>query len=316
MSIETTAHPAQDQISPVLLAREPLRGAVEAVVSEHIQRKWAVKNARDMTEFACHPSAILSDGDYSVFAKFSEATNGIEQFEIELAGLRLLSERAGVLIPTPIGIIPVTTGSVAGGSILVMEAVQAVEREPRHWRQIGQALACIHKIKGERFGLERHGYFGPLYQDNTPTSDWPTFYAERRLLPGLKMAVDSGNLPRDFIPRVEKVIARLPELCGPEVTPTLIHGDAQQNNFISSEEGVVVIDPAVYYGHPEMDLAYIDYFQEVPEDVFDGYREELPIDPGFWERRDLWRIWGYLACVTVEGAGCLDRLAKALQKYL
>ena len=56
----------------------------------------------DMTEFACHHSAILSDGSYSVFAKFSEAANGFEQFEIELAGLRLLSERSGVLTPTPI----------------------------------------------------------------------------------------------------------------------------------------------------------------------------------------------------------------------
>jgi protein-ribulosamine 3-kinase len=66
----------------------------------------------------------------------------------------------------------------------------------------------------------------------------------------------------------------------------------------------VIIDPAVYYGHPEMELAYIDYFQPVPRDVFDGYQEQLP---GFWDRRHLWRLWGYLAAVTVEGAGHLSR---------
>ncbi len=65
------------------------------------------------------------------------------------------------------------------------------------------------------------------------------------------------------------------------------HGDAQQNNFISTDRGAVVIDPAVYYGNPEMDLAYVDYFQAVPDDVLDGYRDELPIDAGFRERRDL-----------------------------
>ena len=87
------------------------------------------------------------------------------------------------------------------------------------------------------------------------------------------------------------------------------------NNFISTRSGAVVIDPAVYYGHPEMDLAYIDYFQPVPPDVLDGYQEELPIDAGFWERRDLWRIWGYLAAVTVEGSGYLSKLSRAIQRY-
>jgi protein-ribulosamine 3-kinase len=302
--------PLVDQIFPIKLTDGPLRLPLEQFVSETIGRQWTVKASRDMADFACHPAAILSDGSYPVFAKFSEAANGREQFEIELAGLRLLSDRSGVLIPTPIGILP-----AAGGCFLVLEAVQAVERAPRQWREIGQALARIHKIKGDRFGLASNCYFGPLHQDNTPMDDWPTFYAERRLQPGLRLAVDSGNLPAAFIPRIERIIARLPELCGPNVSPALLHGDAQQNNFVSTAMGAVVIDPAVYFGHPEMDLAFVDYFQPVPQDVFDGYQQELPIDPGFWERRGLWRIWGWLACITIEGPVYGDRLTEAVLRY-
>ena len=311
MSLKSKACQPQDHVPPVRLAGDPLCAAVEQLVSEQIGRKWAVKGVRDMKEFACHPCAILSDGSYSVFAKFSEAANGFEQFEIELAGLRLLSERAGVLTPTPIGIVP-----AAGGSILVLEAVQVVDRAPCHWRQIGQTLARIHKIKGDRFGFDTNGFFGPLYQDNTPASDWPTFYAERRLGPGLRLAIDSGNLPPGVIRSVEKLISRLPELCGPDIAPSLLHGDAQQNNFVSTEMGAVVIDPAVYYGNPEMDLAFVDIYQPVPADVFDGYQDELTIDPGFRERRHLWRVCGYLAAVTVEGQGYLGKLTEALQKYV
>ena len=65
-----------------------------------------------------------------------------------------------------------------------------------------------------------------------------------------------------------------------------------------------------------MDLAFVDYFQPVPDDVFDGYREVLPIDPRFPERRDLWRVWGYLAAVTVEGPVHLDKLSGVLRTYL
>jgi protein-ribulosamine 3-kinase len=293
------------------LLSEPYRLPVEQLVSEYYGQRWQVKEFRDMLEFACHPSAIFSDGVYSVFVKLSEAAHGLDQFEVELAGLRLLSERAGVLIPTPIGI-----ACVPGGVILVLEAALAVERKPRQWRDIGRTLAQIHQIKGDRCGLDTQGYFGPLYQDNRPMQDWLTFYTERRLWPRLTGAIDSGNLPTDIIRQVEKLILRLPQLGIPESVPTLLHGDAQQNNYISTERGAMVIDPSVYFGNPEVDLAYMDYFQAAPEDVFLGYQEVMPIDPGFSERRELWRVSAYLAAVEVEGVVHLSKLIGAMRKYL
>ncbi len=281
------------------------------MVSEHLGRAWRAIEIKDMADFASHPAAVLSDGRYAVFAKASQAANGLEQLAVELAGLRLLSERAGVLTPTPIGL-----KEMENGALLVFEAVPPVERAPRHWRQIGQTLARIHQVKWDRCGLETQGYFGPLYQDNRPMNDWPAFFAERRLWPRLVGAIDAGRLPTPLIRQMEKLISRLPELCGPAVVPSLLHGDAQQNNFISTETGTYVIDPAVCYGHPEFDLAYIDYFQPVPEDVFTGYREVMPIPPGFDERRDLWRIYGYLAIVTVEGPAFMSKLIAAVKKYI
>jgi len=264
-----------------------------------------------MRDFSSHPSAIFSDGTYAVFVKLSQAANGLEQFELELRGLKLLSEFSGVRTPTPIGNV-----TVEGGVIMVVEAVTAVERTSKQWREIGRTLAQIHRIKGQHYGLDSHCYFGPFYQDNRPLSDWATFYAERRLFPRLMGAVNAGYVPTSAIQQVEKLISRLPNLCGPAVVPTLLHGDAQHHNFISTADGAVVIDPAVYYGHPEIDLAYVDYFHPMPEDVFLGYQEILPIDPGFHERRDLWRIYGYLAIVEIEGTSYLGKLLDAVQKYL
>ena len=293
------------------LLSDRCRLPVETMVSEYTRQGWRVKTFSDMNDFASHPSAILSDGAYSVFVKLSEAAHGLDQFEVELAGLRLLSERAGILTPPAIGIAP-----VEGGVILVLEAVQAVERKPSQWREIGRTLARIHQVRGEQYGLEMQGYFGPLYQDNRPMPDWLSFYSERRLWPRLMGAINSGNLPTEIIRQVEKLIARLPGLDIPPTLPTLLHGDAQQNNFISTAAGALVVDPAVYYGNPEMDLAYVDYFQPVPDDVFEGYREILPIEPGFSRRRDLWRVSGYLAALAVDWLEPLPWLVAALKKYL
>jgi hypothetical protein len=75
-----------NQLSSIRLANDPLRAPVERIVSDCTERKWTVTEAKDMAELACHPAAIFSDGSYSIFAKFIEAANGIEQVEIELAG--------------------------------------------------------------------------------------------------------------------------------------------------------------------------------------------------------------------------------------
>jgi len=288
-----------------------IQAHIEQIVSEHRRTKWAVREFKDMNEFSSHPSAILSDGSYPVFVKLSRAENGLEQFRLELEGLRLLSEKAGIQIPTPIANIP-----VEGGVLLILEGVRTVERTLKDWQEIGRTLAKIHQIKGSQFGLDANNYFGPLYQDNRPFNDWPTFYAERRLWPRLMGAINSGNMPTYAIRLVENLIQRLPTLCGPEVAPTLLHGDAQQNNFISTESGAIVIDPAVYYGHPEMDLAYIDFFQPVPDEVLTAYQEELPINPGFQTRKVLWRIYGYLAIVEVAGNAYLPPLIEALRKFM
>jgi len=311
MSLEFKKFETGSALRSIPLLAEIFRIPVERLVSEYNGKSWQVQQFRDMNEFSSHPSALFSDGTYSVFVKLSSAANGLEQFETELAGLRLLAELSGVLTPTLIGNV-----AVEGGVIMILEAVQSVERTSIQWRQIGQTLARIHNIKAEKYGLDSHNYFGPLYQDNRPLSDWATFYAERRLWPRLMGAINAGHMTTSAIRQLEKLISRLPELCGPEVAPTLLHGDAQQNNFISTEAGAVVIDPAVYFGNPEIDLAYIDYFQPVPEDVLIGYQAELPIDPGFGERRDLWRVYGYLAAVEVEGAAYLGKLLDAVQKYL
>jgi fructosamine-3-kinase len=192
-----------------------------------------------------------------------------------------------------------------------------------YYAAIGRALAGLHQARAETFGLaEFDGFFGPLPQCNRPVSSgrWTDFYAERRVLPMLRLAVDSGHLPAELARGAERVVARLPALCGPDPVPTLLHGDAQQNNFVSTADGAVVIDTAPYFGHPETDLALMDYFSPVDPGLFHAYAEIAPVDPGFADRRELWRVHGYLGVIAVAGANAfgrsfLPRLAAALRQY-
>ncbi|MFN8493314.1 MAG: fructosamine kinase family protein [Caldilineaceae bacterium] len=291
------------------LLQEDLRIPIERCVSTNFGWVWQVVEAEDKTDAASHPAAILSNGADAVFVKFGEGDLAEDQFSQELAGLRLLTERAGVLTPTGIGIVP-----VKNGALFIMAAVEVVARQPGHWRQMGQTLAQIHQVKGEQFGLDHHCYWGSLYQDNRTLPDWPTFYWTRRIEPRLREAVDTGRLSSSLVAQMEKLGSRLDELCGPPVQPTLLHGDAHQNNFLSTAQGPVLIDPSVYYGHPEIELAYVDFFAPVADEFYTGYQEVTPIAPNFAQRRDLWLIPAWLAMLDLPGH--LDKLKVALRNYV
>ena len=259
------------------------QAAIERAASLHRGRRWVNQGFTSLDDRASHPCGILHGTPFSVFAKLSSAADAREQFTAELAGLRLLSRAAPVPVPVASGMAETTAGTLLLYEALPERPPEA--REPRDWRSIGQ-----------------------------------DFYRERRLEPMLRTAVDSGYLPPALAAGVEEVAARLPALAGPEPRPSLLHGDAQQNNFVSTPAGAVVIDPAPYFGHPEADLALVGYFQPVPDEVFQTYRDIAPIDHGFPERRELWRLHAYLAVIAVNGEGpfgrrYLDRLAAAVRSY-
>ena len=283
-----------------------LRITIERRVSAHFGRPWHIKQIADKRDEASHPAAVLSDGRDAVFIKFGATW---DQLHIEAASLRLLTERSGVLTPPVIDIV-----RIEDAMLMIMGVVQSVERGNRQWREMGYALAQIHRSKGERFGLETNCYWGSLFQDNTPSAHWPDFFWTRRVEPHLRAAVDAGRLPAPLMSQVEHLAARLTTLGGPPVEPTLLHGDAHQNNFISSPGGAVLIDPAVYYGHPEMDLAYVDVFAPVSAALYAGYQEILPIEPGFHQRRHLWILPFRLAMIEVDGAQHVDALLETLKQ--
>ena len=247
-----------------------VRAQVERAASAHLGRPWAVRGFTSLDDRASHPCGILHGAPFSVFAKLGPSAGAREEFTAELAGLRLIGQAADVRVPVPVAD---GVASTEAGELLLYEALTERApgaREQADWRSIGQVLATLHQARHERFGLDGpRGFFGPLPQDNrpVPVNRWAAFFVERRLLPLLRTAADSGHLAPALAAGVEQIAARLPALAGPEPRPSLLHGDAQQNNFVSTGAGAVVIDAAPYYGHPEADLALLGYFQPVPDDV-------------------------------------------------
>lgn len=181
---------------------------------------------------------------------------------------------------------------------------------------LGVRLAALHAHEGPAFGFESDNFIGLLPQRNTYTESWTAFYREQRLRPQLEIADARGRLSPARRRRAERLLNRLHEwIDDGAVKPSLIHGDLWQGNWLATTSGPALIDPAVYYGDREMDLAMASLFGGFPESFYRAYRRSLPLPPGDAERRPLYQLYYLLIHLNLFGEGYGPAVDRILARY-
>ncbi|MGB8622195.1 MAG: fructosamine kinase family protein, partial [Paracoccaceae bacterium] len=159
----------------------------------------------------------------------------------------------------------------------------------------GRTLRRLHEAAGAGYGWAEHYAFGPVSIPNAAAADWPTFWAERRLMAA------PGALPADIANRVEGLAARLPDLLPHSPPAALLHGDLWQGNVLFGTEGACwLIDPACYYGDAEVDLAMLKLFGRPGPAFQDGYGA---LSDGWLARLPIYQLWPALVHLRLFGGG-------------
>jgi fructosamine-3-kinase len=201
--------------------------------------------------------------------------------------------------------------------LLVLEYVDhAGPLSPAGEREAGRMLAALHRVRGPHFGFPCDTVIGPLPQPNAPASRWLDFFRDRRLLPMADAALAAGRLPAALRARIDRLAARLEAWIEEPAHPALLHGDLWPGNVLARGGRVAAfIDPAIYWGHPEMDLAFAGLFPGLGEAFLEGYAEAAPIAPGFRERRrDLCNLWPLLVHVRLFGGSYVGAVERIVAK--
>jgi fructosamine-3-kinase len=213
--------------------------------------------------------------------------------------------------------LPVPEVLLASADQLVLSYVPHEAGNPAKSAQIDAArqLAALHDVTQVRFGLERDTLIGPLAQANALSSSWVDFFREHRLLGMTAIAAASGRLPSDFVRRLERLAAKLDSLLAPPEAASLLHGDLWAGNLLFGRDRVAAfIDPAIYYGHPEVELAYTTLFGGFGERFYAAYAEARGIAPGFFrDRADLYNLYPLLVHAELFGSGYLAPIDRTLR---
>lgn len=232
-------------------------------------------------------------------------------FEAEARGLRWLDEAGAIRVPRVLAV------SDVAPAFLALELLSPSRRRASFDEELGRSLAALHAFGAPSFGLDHDNVVGRLAQSNTPAADWPTFYWTSRLEPQLRLAVDRGLIGGKLRSRLEALRQSLPELVGPAEPPSRLHGDLWGGNLHVDEQGApCVIDPAVYGGHREIDLAMMRLFGGFGERVFSAYDEAMPLSPGADRRVSLYQLYPLLVHVNLFGGSYVASVDSALSAYV
>lgn len=250
----------------------------------------------------------LDDGRRCFIKSYGTEPSGMTRAEAQ--GLAWLDVPGGPRVPK------VLAWSDAGPSLLVLEWLESGRPDAASEERFGRALATLHRTDPGGFGLASDNFIGRLPQSNRSHSDWATFYARERIEPQVRMAHDAGHFKKSHASLAEKVVERLPALCGPVEPAARLHGDLWGGNALYDDRGTpCLIDPAVHGGHREVDLAMMRLFGGFGERVFEAYNEAWPLAPGADERVELYQLYPVLVHVNLFGGSYVGTAQRILERF-
>jgi fructosamine-3-kinase len=230
-------------------------------------------------------------------------------FAAEANGLRWLAEAAAVPVPEVLAVTP---------AALVISMVTPGRATPEAAFDFGTDLARLHAAGADGFGAPWPGFIASLPLDNAAgPQDWPDWYAQRRLLPFLRRAVDTGALRPEDARLVEAVTDRIGSLAGPAEPPSRIHGDCWAGNVLWSGGRGWLIDPAAHGGHRETDLAMLALFGAPDLDrILAGYNDTAPLAAGWRSRVPLHQLHPLLVHACLFGVSYSEGVRSAARAAL
>ena len=245
------------------------------------------------------------------FIKCNSEEKYPDMFDKERGGLEALRENSDFRIPEFIA-----TGSISGISFLVLEYILESDRGGNFWGNFANNLVKLHNTTSETYGWDKDNYIGSLIQSNKPCTKWSEFFIVQRLEPQLKSAFDKSLVSAEGMRLFSRFFSRLESLL-PQCKPALLHGDLWRGNYLIDDKGeAVLIDPAVYYGHREMDLAMMKLFGGFSNELFSVYEELLLLEPGWEDRVNIHNLYPVLVHSNLFGGSYMQQALMVVKHYV
>jgi protein-ribulosamine 3-kinase len=245
------------------------------------------------------------------FCKINSATKFPQLFTKEANGLRLIAQQNLIKVPEVIDCF-----ETSDQQVLLLEWITEGERTESFWKKFGEKLAALHHVSNGYFGLNEDNYMGSVPQSNQPTSNWIDFFIHQRLQPLIDQSLSQKLLSSKHQSQFENLYKQLPLIFDNQQKPSLLHGDLWSGNFMCNKnEEPVLIDTAVYFGYPSIDLGMTTLFGGFRSAFYEAYNYHSPFPSNYKEQWEVCNLYPLLIHLLLFGRSYLSQIERTLHNY-
>lgn len=243
------------------------------------------------------------------FIKENDSNYFPEMFKKEASGLNELSFNKELIVPKPL-----FDFEFSGKQFLVLDYLDKIADNPGFFESLGTGIAKLHKYTSDKYGFKEDNYIGSLVQTNTYSDNWSDFFYLNRLEPLIKWVYDQKHIGKVTLNSFENLYNKLSEIF-PHEKPSLLHGDLWSGNKMNTLKGPAIFDPAVYYGHREMDIAMTRLFGGFDESFYTSYNNEFKLEKDYKKRTDICNLYPLLVHVKLFGVSYLTDVLQTIKSF-
>ncbi|MFN3342979.1 MAG: fructosamine kinase family protein [Flavobacteriales bacterium] len=283
---------------------------IEEVLKKHIGESIKLKGAKMAYGGSINECYILDTNKGNYFIKRNDAVDFPGMFSEEAKGLIALRSTQTLRIPEVIEV-----GHFKSYAFLLLEYLERGTPSNAVWDKFGEQLALLHKHSNEHYGWSSENYIGSLNQTNTNFNSWTEFLIHTRLESQALLALTNKKIDRKLYDKFQQLYTKLDSVFPVEL-PAMLHGDLWSGNFLALASGeVAVFDPAIYYGHREMDLAMTRLFGGFNQRFYDAYNAHYPLINDWQKRVDICQLYPLLVHVNLFGGGYVHQVEMIVKKW-
>lgn len=285
-----------------------LQSLYHAALFQAFGKDIEVLDAQIQTGGCINTAAKLITPEGPLLLKWN--THASQDFGWEERGLSLLASSGSVHCPHVY-----YQGRFEDTSFILMEYLAHAYPSSANFADLGHQIARLHQHSASFFGLAYDNVIGSLAQKNEPKKDWLSFFIENRLHVQAGLALYKGLVDQAWLERFKSLYPLLTDFF-PYEPPALLHGDLWSGNILfSTDARFYLIDPAVYYGHREMELAFTKLFGGFEASFYQAYEDTFPLAPEFDNRIDVYNLYPLLVHANLFGASYLRGVEKVLERF-
>jgi len=179
------------------------------------------------------------------------------------------------------------------------------------------SIISIHSITNQDYGFDFDTQIGGLKQINSKSKNWKEFYTDKRLSYIFDLVNKNKPMDESINTKIDLLIKKMDNFIPTNPRPSLLHGDLWEGNILfKNKKFVGFIDPGSFYGHNELEISYLRWFNPkfIDNNFLDKYNDHIKVDKYYLEYEPVYQLYYSLLNVYLWDRRYVEDVRRLLDK--